>query len=105
MKKIILFCCLLSVIGCQREKMNEVGVGYNKSLIIPPTNDLPAPGSTNSNQSEDLVESQNPLVNSILEQTQSNQTNNGIIDKIDDQSGFKSDKGFFNWLFNDKDQE
>ena len=29
----------------KREKMNEIGVGYNESLIIPPSNDLPNPGS------------------------------------------------------------
>ena len=45
-KTFILFTLLSLLIGCQREKANEVGVGYNKSLIIPPTNDLPAPGST-----------------------------------------------------------
>ena len=47
MKKTFILLALLSLlISCQREKANEVGVGYNKSLIIPPTNDLPAPGSS-----------------------------------------------------------
>ena len=47
MKKTFLLLVLLNLLtGCQREKVNEVGVGYNKSLIIPPTNDLPTPGST-----------------------------------------------------------
>jgi hypothetical protein len=42
MKKTFILLALLSLlISCQREKANEVGVGYNKSLIIPPTNDLP----------------------------------------------------------------
>ena len=37
MKKTFILLALLSlVISCQREKANEVGVGYNKSLIIPP---------------------------------------------------------------------
>ena len=41
MKKTLILLALLSLlIGCQREKANEVGVGYNKTLIIPPTNDL-----------------------------------------------------------------
>jgi hypothetical protein len=26
--------------------------------------------------------------------------NSSIIDKIDDDSGYKSDEGFFDWLFN-----
>ena len=47
MKKTFILLSLLSLlIGCQREKANEVGVGYNKSLIVPPTNDLPVTGST-----------------------------------------------------------
>ena len=47
MKKTFILLTFLSLlVGCQREKANEVGVGYNKSLIIPPTNDLPTPGST-----------------------------------------------------------
>ena len=38
MKKTLILLALLSLlIGCQREKANEIGVGYNKSLIIPPT--------------------------------------------------------------------
>ena len=43
--------------------MNEVGVGYNKTLIIPPSNDLPVPGSIDSNQTNPIEESENPLVN------------------------------------------
>ena len=101
MKKTIISLALLSLlISCQREKANEVGVGYNKSLIIPPTNDLTAPGSaqktTQSNQSS------NPLVDSILTQTEANQANPSIIDQIDQESGYKADENFFQWLFKGK---
>ncbi len=100
MKNFLILSLVLLSIGCQREKMNEVGVGYNKTLIIPPSNDLPAPGSIDSNQTNTIEESENPLVNSILEQTEANSANNSIIDKIDEDSGYKSDEGFFKWLFN-----
>ena len=101
MKKTFILLTFLSIlIGCQREKANEVGVGYNKSLIIPPTNDLPSPGSTQeviqSNQSS------NPLVDSILTQTESNEPNPSIIDQIDQDSGYKTDENFFQWLFKGK---
>ena len=94
---------LLSLlIGCQREKANEVGVGYNKSLIVPPTNDLPAPGPTQevaqSNQSLNL------LVDSILSQIEADQSNPSIIDQIDQQSGYKTDENFFQWLFKGKNK-
>ena len=101
MKKTLFLLTLLSLlIGCQREKANEVGVGYNKSLIVPPTNDLPAPGST-----QEVVESNqssNPLVNSILTQTEADQANPSIIDQIDEESGYKTDENFFQWLFKGK---
>ena len=101
MKKRVFLLILLSLlIGCQREKANEVGVGYNKSLIVPPTNDLPAPGS-----SQEVVESNqssNPLVNSILTQTEADQANPSIIDQIDEESGYKTDENFFQWLFKGK---
>ena len=101
MKKTLFLLTLLSIlIGCQREKANEVGVGYNKSLIVPPTNDLPIPGST-----QELVESNqssNPLVDSILTQTEADQANPLIIDQIDQDSGYKTDENFFQWLFKGK---
>ena len=101
MKKTLFLLTLLSLlIACQREKANEVGVGYNKSLIVPPTNDLPVPGST-----QEVVESNkssNPLVNSILTQTEADQANPSIIDKIDEESGYKTDENFFQWLFKGK---
>ena len=100
MKKFLIFFFIILSFGCQREKINEVGVGYNKSLIIPPSNDLPTPGTDNAIQSNQEENSSNPLVNSILEQTEANSANNSIIDKIDDDSGYKSDEGFFKWLFN-----
>ena len=99
MNKSFLLILIILIIGCQREKMNEVGVGYNKTLIIPPSNDLPTPGSSDSDQTNQIEESENPLVNSILEQTEANSANNSIIDKIDEDSGYKSDEGFFKWLF------
>ena len=101
MKKTLFLLTLLSLlIGCQREKANEVGVGYNKSLIIPPTNDLPTPGSTQ--ESVESNQSSNPLVDSILTQTEADQANPLIIDKIDQESGYKTDENFFQWLFKGK---
>ena len=101
MKKTLFLLTLLSLlIGCQREKANEVGVGYNKSLIVPPTNDLPVPGST-----QEVVESDkssNLLVDSILTQTEADQANPSIIDQIDEESGYKTDENFFQWLFKGK---
>ena len=101
MKKTLFLLTLLSLlISCQREKANEVGVGYNKSLIVPPTNDLPAPGST-----QEVVESNqssNPLVDSILTQTEADQANPLIIDQIDEESGYKTDENFFQWLIKGK---
>ena len=103
MKKTLFLLTLISLlIGCQREKANEVGVGYNKSLIVPPTNDLPAPGPTQevaqSNQSLNL------LVDSILSQIEADQSNPSIIDQIDQQSGYKTDENFFQWLFKGKNK-
>ena len=101
MKKTFILLTLLSLlIGCQKEKGNELGVGYNKSLIIPPTNDLPAPGSTQKTIQSDY--SSNPLVDSILTQTEANQASRSIIDQIDQESGYKTDENFFQWLFKGK---
>ena len=101
MKKTFILLALLSlVISCQREKANEVGVGYNKSLIIPPTNDLPTPGSSQETTQSD--QSSNPLVDSILTQTEANQANPSIIDQIDEEIGYKTDEKFFQWLFKGK---
>ena len=101
MKKTFILITLLSLlIGCQREKANEVGVGYNKSLIIPPTNDLPVPGPIDENTKSN--HSSNPLVDSILTQTEADQANPSIIDQIDEESGYKTDENFFQWLFKGK---
>jgi uncharacterized protein YcfL len=99
-KTFILLTLLYLLIGCQREKANEVGVGYNKSLIIPPTNDLPAPGSTQ--ETTQIDQSSNPLVDSILTKTEANQANPKIIDQIDQESGYKTDENFSQWLFKGK---
>jgi hypothetical protein len=104
MKKTFLLLVLLGLLmGCQREKANELGVGHNKELIIPPTFDLPTPGSN-----QELIEnrqSSNPLVDSILTQTEADQANSSIIDKIDQESGYKTDKSFFQWIFEGKSKK
>ena len=104
MKKTLFLLTLLSLlISCQREKVNEVGVGYNKSLIIPPSNDLPVPGPT-----QEVIESNqsaNTLVDSILTQTEADQVNSSIIDQIDQESGYKTDENLFQWLFKDKKKD
>jgi hypothetical protein len=104
MKKTFLLLVLVSLLtSCQREKANEVGVGYNKSLIIPPTNDLPTPGSN-----QEVIESSqssNPLVDSILAQTEADQANSSIVDQIDQESGYKTDENFFQWLFEGKSKK
>ena len=69
-------------------------------LLFPPTNDLPTPGSN-----QEVIESSqssNPLVDSILAQTEADQANSSIIDQIDQESGYKTDENFFQWLFKGK---
>ncbi len=101
MKKTFLLLTFLSLlIGCQREKANEIGVGYNKSLIIPPTNDLPEPSS--NQEAIENSQSSNPLVDSILTQIEADKANSSIIDQIDEESGYKTDESFFQWLFKGK---
>jgi hypothetical protein len=101
MKNIILILLVILVYGCQREKANEVGVGYNKTLIIPPTNDLPMPGSSDNTQE---LKSDNSLVNSILKKSNADIADVSIIDTIDDKSGYKTDENFFKWIFKGKSQ-
>ena len=101
MKNIILILLVILAYGCQREKANEVGVGYNKTLIIPPTNDLPMPGSSDNAQE---LKSDNSLVNSILKKSNADITDVSIIDTIDDKSGYKTDENFFKWIFKGKSQ-
>ncbi|GIR65293.1 MAG: hypothetical protein CM15mP70_04000 [Pelagibacteraceae bacterium] len=47
-------------------------------------------------------QSSNPLVDSILTQTEADQANPSIIDQIDQESGYKTDENFFQWLFKGK---
>ena len=57
--KSIFLVLLVLLVSCQREIRNEVGVGYNKELIIPPTNDLPLPNSADENTANSEI-SKNP---------------------------------------------
>ena len=107
MKSIFLILLVL-LISCQREIRNEVGVGYNKELIIPPTNDLPQPNSSEENLSNYEI-SNNPAIESILNQTQANQANPNIINEIDsgkeletDENDIESKGNFFQRLFKGK---
>ena len=102
MKKLVLLILLVLTIGCQREKINEIGFSYNKSLIIPPTNDLPDPDIKTQEVSKGKSKIINPVVKSILDQTESKQVNESIIEKIDTDSGYKTDENFFQWLFKGK---
>ena len=88
----------LLAISCQREVKNELGLGYNKALIVPPISDLPMPGSTENN----ILDINNPIVKSILNQTQSKDVDSSIIDKIDGDSGYETDENLFQKLFKGK---
>jgi len=101
MKKIVILLSLIALLfGCQREKGNEVGVSHNKSLIIPPTNDLPIPGSSTLETKKN--ETSPTLIDSILIQTEVSKADSTIIEKIDEKSGYKTDENFFQWLFKGK---
>ena len=108
MKNIFLVLLVL-LVSCQREIRNEVGVGYNKELIIPPTNDLPQPNSANENNVSSET-SNNSVIDSILNQTQADEANPYIIDQIDneneiiiDESDIEEEEGnFFQRLFKGK---
>ena len=115
MKNIILILTIsMLAIGCQRGKLNELSVDFNKSLIIPPTNDLPAPGSKTireENKINTLVVGENNesisndnLVSNILTKTNSDKVNNDIRDQIDYDTGYKSEEGFFSWLLKGKSE-
>ena len=99
MKNILIILLALIIISCQRELKNEMGLGYNKTLIIPPISDLPMPGSTENNI---LDINNNPIVKSILDQTQSKDADSAIIDKIDGDSGYETDENLFQKLFKGK---
>ena len=104
MKKLFTLILVVFAIGCQREKANEVGVGYNKSLIIPPSNDLPEPNAQTQGEETTSSLSDNSIVKSILDQTDATQVNESVIERIDNESGYKTDKNFFQWLFKNKIQ-
>ena len=89
--KSIFLVLLVFFVSCQREIRNEVGVGYNKELIIPPTNDLPMPNSTNVNTTNSKI-SNNPVIESILNQTQANEANSNIIEQIDNGNEIITDE-------------
>ncbi len=100
MKSIYLTLIILLTISCQRETRNDLGVGYNKSLIIPPTNDLPVPKTSIDTDLD--TDSDNVIINSILNQTNAINANPNIIDQIDNESGYETDQLLFDRLFKGK---
>ena len=98
MKNFLINIQTIFVISCQREINNQAGMGYNKTLIIPPTNDLPTPTSIKEDKSS-IKNSNNNVINSILDQSNMEEIDPLIIDKIDEESGYNSDENFFQWLF------
>ena len=67
MKNILIILLAIFIISCQREVKNELGLGYNKTLIVPPISDLPLPGAKEKNNN--LNNNDNAIINSILNQT------------------------------------
>ena len=102
MKKLFFIILILATFGCQREKMSDVGVGYNKTLILPPSNDLPDPSAKAQDNPLENSSGKTKLLKKILDQTEATKADNSIIDRIDDQSGYKTDENFFQWLFKGK---
>ncbi len=108
MKSIFLILIVL-LVSCQRETKNELGLGYNKQLIIPPTNDLPLPNSADENTTNSKI-SNNPVIESILNQTQASEANPNIIEQIDngneiiiEENDTEEEEGnFFQKLFKGK---
>ena len=100
MKNFFVIVLMIFVISCQRELKNQVGMSYNKKLIIPPTSDLPLPGSKEINNN--LKTNDNTVINSILNQTQAKNADPAIIDKIDGDSGYKTDENLFQKSFKGK---
>lgn len=98
MKSIYIILLIIFTLSCQREERNQLGVGYNKTLIMPPTNDLPTPTSIKEDKST-IKNSNNNVINSILDQSNLEEIDPLIIDKIDEESGYNSDENFFQWLF------
>ena len=100
MKNFLIITLTIFVISCQREIKNQAGMGYNKTLIIPPTNDLPLPGSTD--KINNFEKNDNAIINSILEQTEAKDADPAIIDRIDSDSGYDTDENLFQKLFKGK---
>ena len=92
MKNILIIFLIIFFISFQREVKNELGLGYNKTLIIPPSNDLPTP---NTEETNNFNNNENAVINSILNQTQAIDVNPDIINKLDDESGYKTDETYF----------
>ena len=101
MKSIFLVLLLFLIISCQREIRNDLGVGYNQTLIIPPTNELPEPNSS-TDISIDSADSDNLVINSILIKTDAINANKNVIDKIDNERGYETDQTLFDRLFKGK---
>ena len=101
MKSVFLVLLIFLTVSCQRELRNDLGVGYNKTLIIPPTNDLPEPNSSNDTYT-DAVDSDNVVIKSILIQTDAINANKNIIDQIDNETGYETDQTLFDRLFKGK---
>ena len=101
MRSIFLIFIICLLISCQRDTRNDLGVGYNKELIIPPTNNLPAP-NTSSDTNVVIEDSDNPVVNSILSQTDAINANPNVINEIDNESGYETDQLLFDRLFKGK---
>ena len=98
MKNILLVLVIFLLISCQRETRNELGAGYNKTLIIPPTNNLPVPNSS-INKNIESQDSDNPVINSILSQTDAISASPNVIEEIDNESGYETDQLLFDRLF------
>ena len=108
MKTILIVLLAIFIISCQREVKNELGLGYNKILIIPPTNDLPLPNSTVDDISNSQISS-NPVIDSILNETKANEANPNKINEIEsgneletDESEIEPKGNFFQRLFKGK---
>lgn len=99
MKKVFLVLIIIITVSCQRDIRNNLGVGYNKTLIIPPTDDLPVPNSSNNNEFEG---SSNPVISNILNQTDAINSNPDIAEKIDNDSGYETDQLLLDRLFKGK---
>jgi len=100
MKNILIILLAIFIISCQRGVKNQLGLGYNKTLIVPPINDLPLPGATEKNNN--LNNNDNAIINSILNQAQATDVDPEIINKIDGDSGYETDENLFQKLFKGK---